>query len=551
MIKKIKKYKLAAVTILSALILGLIFHTSILGVGNRIVEIEVKVARNDVFQLFYKNGSQTFTESNSIKVEIKGSNEFQFIKFQIPNNTSISQLRVDFGNNKNQQSISINKIAFKHSIYGDLFTIGKNFKEEITPNEFVAINKNRLLLKEINNNYDPYIIVDNNWISYLRFYLLWLGLIMLIVVIAFTSIRLNNRVLNKRTVLNGLTGIIFFAIILLPSLDQIFEISKRENIENRNLADAPEFSISNNFVTEFENYYNDNYGFRQLLIHYGSLGKLMFFKSSSNVEKAVIGKEGWMYYNHPVLYHSYTNQNLLSQIDLDNKVNVWEARKEQLGNQGIKYILGFWPNKQTIYPEYFSETMKLQVKDTLSKADQVLEYLKKTNSPVQLIDVRNALFEAKERQHLYQTYDSHWNLFGSYTTYFAFFKQLLPELEIEPYDRSHFDILSRTFYGGDLTKILGIQKQEYYTDIRPVFDFKPGNVFTQEGQSNKTVKTFNKNCNNNLRVLIFRDSYANGLVQFFSLHYKEIIYIKGRYNEEAVLRLAPDIVMDLHVERGL
>jgi hypothetical protein len=71
-----------------------------------------------------------------------------------------------------------------------------------------------------------------------------------------------------------------------------------------------------------------------------------------------------------------------------------------------------------------------------------------------------------------------------------------------------------------------------------------------EGYPKLTIRTRNKYAGNNLKALIFRDSFSNGLIQFFSLHFNEVTYIWG-HKEYYVKKVQPDVIIDAFVEREI
>ena len=71
----------------------------------------------------------------------------------------------------------------------------------------------------------------------------------------------------------------------------------------------------------------------------------------------------------------------------------------------------------------------------------------------------------------------------------------------------------------------------------------------REGFPKGTIITQNDNSPKKQKALIFRDSFTTALVQFISLHYKEVIYINGIYDQSIVDKVKPDVVISCRVER--
>jgi len=99
------------------------------------VVLDVIVKKDDAFHIFYnEDGSTDFIEENSIWTEFKGSETSQKIVFDLPKDVIPSQLRIDFGLQKDQGEIKINSLEM--SYYGKTTTIsGADFFKYFRPNE--------------------------------------------------------------------------------------------------------------------------------------------------------------------------------------------------------------------------------------------------------------------------------------------------------------------------------------------------------------------------------------------------------------------------------
>jgi hypothetical protein len=370
---------------------------------------------------------------------------------------------------------------------------------------------------------------------------------------------------EKKNKIQNTVCIIFIALFLLmlisPYLDEQLKIYDAGNgIEKRELARHIPFSFTTSFTKSFDDFYKDNFGFRMLLIDWGGLYKTRIFHASPKPEKALFGKNGWLFYNDTsdAIVRSYSHKNLLSKDQLTFRVKLWETIKDTCDHSGIKYIKVFWPDKQTIYPELLPFSMKIQIKDTLSKVDQIIAYLKETSSPVPFIDVRQPLLKGKKDHQLYYKFDSHWNNYGAFLAYRSFFQQAYKILGIEPKRINDFNITWKDTLGcdNDLVKMLGLSTNEGFNDLIPDFIYKNENEnyhdLPTDGYPDKTWRiTRCDKCGNDHKVLMFIDSYTIALAQFFSLSFDEVIYIWNGYDPDLVKQIKPDIVIDATVERYL
>ena len=94
------------------------------------------------------------------------------------------------------------------------------------------------------------------------------------------------------------------------------------------------------------------------------------------------------------------------------------------------------------------------------------------------------------------------------------------------------------FYGHDL---LRNDKEYIFSDFSHRNLIATGKLAIYENTNTKIGPT----------ILFFRDSFGDCLTKFLSLHFKKIIFVRGRYRENMINKYQPDIVIEGHVERHL
>jgi hypothetical protein len=284
--------------------------------------------------------------------------------------------------------------------------------------------------------------------------------------------------------------------------------------------------------------------------------KVKVFNSSTHPDRVQIGKDKWLFYNNfkSNIFNSYSRKNLLPQDSVLFISNTWAKNKTRFNREGRKYAIGFWPNKHTIYPEFLPSSMRSQIRDTLSRADQLVQYSEATNTQPKFTDVRHSMFEAKQRHQIYHKFDTHWNDYGAFIAYRDFFEKNFENLGIKPFAEEDFDITWETYRGGDLIPMLGVRNNGYYVEQRPRFtpkdDVPTFEFLPIDGYPRLTVITRNNEVDNELKAMVFRDSYTNALIQFISLHFREVYYIWGPH-EEYIQRVNPDTIIEAYVERDV
>ncbi|MCU0350596.1 MAG: hypothetical protein MUF43_07175 [Flavobacterium sp.] len=80
------------------------------------VIVNATVKQSDNFQLFFKETTDEntqFSEENSVRVDVTGSEQPQDIVFTLPVDAVANQIRLDFGMNKEQKEIVVNNFTMK------------------------------------------------------------------------------------------------------------------------------------------------------------------------------------------------------------------------------------------------------------------------------------------------------------------------------------------------------------------------------------------------------------------------------------------------------
>jgi hypothetical protein len=376
----------------------------------------------------------------------------------------------------------------------------------------------------------------------------------------------------------------FLLIILLPLFDSalmiFFKIDLEPKVtlsENRDLAQMPKIELTANstlnFPKEFEAYFNDNFGFRKMLIKEYNALKVRYLLSSSQ-ENIIVGKEGWFYWAG---YNNYLNKYQApfteDKLDLFQK-NIAE-RKAWFDGQGIKYFVVIIPDKHSIYPEYLPDNIKQLISlNNQSRYDQILERMNQANLSDVMIDVRKPILDEKEKnpdKPYYSQLDSHWNDLAAFVAYQTILDKI-NDSEIKPLSISDFD-MAETNGNNDMLTLIGLdlKKKDYTlipkkarlaniteineTDITGINNrFKEINLSGMKSiQRYPVIISECSSCPNKTAIVI-RDSQFI-LIPFFSEHFSRVIYLnrQGRSLESAYMGIIksehPDIVIDEEAER--
>ncbi len=329
-----------------------------------------------------------------------------------------------------------------------------------------------------------------------------------------------------------------------------YNSSKIESCEKRSEIIKPIFNFSLDYLHKYGAYFEENYGLRNEFTKWQSKIKLKVFKSSSNPEQIIQGENSWLFYNSKddQQFGSYSKTNLLNKGQLILFKKLHTERKNELKKKNISYILAVWPDKNTIYHNELPFQMRIQIKDTISKSDQITAYLKKTKSDLILVNTKNDVL-INNKQTLYLKNDTHWNSLGAFYAYRKFMLESFSIFKTLPFNYSDFILKNKKIKGGDLLGLLGLCDKNVENEITPILKLKKQPKIINDNQFENSYGKYNKNANCNLKVLFFRDSYADALIPFFSLHFKHSYFYRSYYDQKIIDLIKPDVVVVCNVER--
>ncbi len=366
-----------------------------------------------------------------------------------------------------------------------------------------------------------------------------------------------------RTIFNIILVMIFFAVICLPVLGNIFDISPDlTGNEKRLLTPFPEIApkrrVIKKFPRRFEAFFNDHFGFRTPLIRFFSWYKIDLFGISSS-SKVIFGKDDWLFFAGDGVIDTYRCLKPLTLFELTQWQKHLEQKQKWLNKQGIAYFFVVAPNKHSIYPEFLPDYVS-RVREE-SHLDQLIKHLGKYTD-IEVIDLREDILSAKGKWLVYRRTGTHWNELGAFIAYRKImkqFKKYYNDLDYNPL--SQFEIITKDYHGGDLINMLETDTMESGQTISLIPKFEPcardiPYELNLKHKWPKGNKPFAWACEGSeLSLLMFRDSFASALQPYLSEHFKKSIYV-WTFAELNLLKLIvikekPDIVIEERVERSL
>ncbi len=307
--------------------------------------------------------------------------------------------------------------------------------------------------------------------------------------------------------------------------------------------------VSFNSLVDFPlNYgksFNTNFVYRDALIRveywlrYFALREAVF-------PQVLLGSNGWMYYTNEGNLDYYQRVNPLSYEQTAKIAANLVEIQNRMDDAGIKSLLVIAPNKETIHPEYLPAGIPRAENPTW--ADQLISILKST--PVQVLDLRPVLQDARRDAPVYFKTDTHWNPVGARAAYDAILGTLQPDFPVlKAHPLSDFDQITETT-SGDLAELIHLKGdiKEHFTALHARFE-KPS-----KGLKNPPVGQMITVMPDQALpdAVIFRDSFFNGLQPFTSEHFRRVVYVSDfRIDFNLIDEEKPDIVILEVAERYL
>ena len=272
----------------------------------------------------------------------------------------------------------------------------------------------------------------------------------------------------------------------------------------------------------------------------------------------VRGEDGHLFFKTKEYLSDYQHLNL-NEAEVNNFVKALMGFQQYTQAQGKTFLYFLIPDKKTVYPEYFPETVN--VNGEISRTDQVIAALEKYNVPY--FYAKEAMVTEKQFRSVNNVlYDvGHWNdngTFVSVQSLYAILQNHYPEIQL--LERSEFSMGTR------LKEYLEASSFEIY-EMVPVYDLLENSAVNETDRFLETAKIAypnnyvchytNPECRQMPKILIFGDSYLAGLERFFINHFSEYTYIH-RYNvhnqecfEYYINLVNPDIVIFENPERSM
>ena len=230
-----------------------------------------------------------------------------------------------------------------------------------------------------------------------------------------------NKKKDPKRILDIIYLAAFLLILAIPLVTMNFGRTDTSVTENRKLAAFPslktaEGGVNHNLPAEFEAWFNDHIGLRDPMIRANASIRIRLFGEMPPGADYRLGPNGELNYVGQIVIPEYQHTNLLPEEQIQRICDSYTVVNDYLEHRGIRfYYMQNW-DKQSIYPEYFPDSV-IQYGD-VSMTDQVVDALK-TRTSVPVISTKEVLIAGKEQYETYSIWgnSTHWTDRGAYLGY--------------------------------------------------------------------------------------------------------------------------------------
>ena len=342
--------------------------------------------------------------------------------------------------------------------------------------------------------------------------------------------------------------LIFAVIIAVPLLSGLAGIGTSSAEADVSAQDAAKTS-----GLRWLDYFDDHFPLRTALIHAHALASMAIRVSPSPT--VIRGRDGWLYYADDSALDDYISATPMSREELNDWRETVVHTRDTLRAMHIAYVFAVAPDKHVIYPEHMPSSIHRLREEY--RLQELTDYLRRTTD-VTVVDLRQPLLEAKQREQVYFRTDTHWNDAGAYIGYRELLlaaRTAIPSLEPAP--REAFQNTTTQSPGGDIADMLGLRTDmhEIAPVVRPANGWRahvdePADLSNAGFEVGRVVTSIPDPTLP--RLLMIRDSFGSGLIPFLSEHFSRAVYLwRPDVDMDDVRQERPTLVIQEIVGRRL
>jgi hypothetical protein len=309
-----------------------------------------------------------------------------------------------------------------------------------------------------------------------------------------------------------------------------------------------------------EDWYQDTWSWRAPFVRFSSWLNYRGFGRSPLPDKALIGKEGWLFRGGMSL-DLVRGKLRFTQGQLRQLQRELETRRDSVAARGGQYYLAIAPLKGRIYPEYLPDNVRILNPENAT--DQLLRHLRE-NSTIDYIDLREPLYRAAHSAEagdtlLYYLTDHHWSPAGALYAGRELLRRLARDFPgVDTLRRADYSFQLSTWGGMILAQQIGLEDQFAELGIRrryrpsararrvPRPDYAPPPQFPFPDDF---VWDYRSDRPGQPTIFVNRESFANDLAPILNEHFRRAFYYFDDWNHdlngEVYAREGGDIYLQL------
>jgi hypothetical protein len=282
------------------------------------------------------------------------------------------------------------------------------------------------------------------------------------------------------------------------------------------------------FPGGFEAWFDDHIALRRPLIRSHSVVRVGVFGLSPH-HSVLVGEDGWLYRGSNEAIACYRRDDPFTEDELAAWRAHLESVRDGLAKVGVGFSFLIAPEKSSIHPEHMPPRLA-PVSGRPSRCDQLVEYLG-ARSTLDVIDPRAALLAGKRGEDVYFPTGVHWNEVGAHIAYLETLPRIARSVAgLVPHPREAFEESA----GIDREEDLGrrIELGEWYGAYGPVLTL-PGAPPIQVDPPRLDLLggpvVYTNPAGPATRLVVLRDSFADNLAPYLSLHFGKVTLLGTRF----------------------
>ena len=334
---------------------------------------------------------------------------------------------------------------------------------------------------------------------------------------------------------------VFFVLILAPLV--LMPWSQNSLAENRLPAPPPELikdgTLNLSLPGDTEEFFKDRFAGRTQMIDAYSHVVGGIFGISAN-DKVIMGRDGWLFFQETV--GDYDGSAALSDAEMDLFIKDLLVIKSKAEARGQTFLIAVAPNKNSIYGEFMPSGYRR------TEAPTNLERLLAAEG-LDCIDLMTVLKFPEET--IYYRTDTHWNALGARIAA----REIMLTVEEKTGIRVEYDwegaLSEAALKTGDLGQMLYPADPPEESDCIYA-DTKQNYSAIGRYRSPDDLNITTESEGAALRVAMFRDSFANALIPYFSNAYSNVHYTRQTPPPmDSDVFLEADVIIFVIAERRL